>query len=231
MTDCHAGRDMRRAPGAVPNARRDRCHAARLDRLFDLRAAVRARASAFTARRAFRRTAAILIVSRCSRMPGDPLRPSRRPAGPGPGAAADWAASCESGHPGRALARVTMGSKPGEQATAGVLFGGGEPASAGRSAVSTVGAMTASTMAPAVRTRRVDGRDSSASVFGPGHSRESHWCLCRTRGERQWEPGQHWYFRRPCQHIIALRMGRIRIFNPAIRRVDPRLSIRSPVVV
>ena len=81
-----------------------------------------------------------------------------------------------------------MGSKPGGEATAGVLFGGGEPASAGRSAVSTVGAMTASTMAPAVRTRRVDGRDSSASVFGPEHSRESHWCLYRTLGNGDGNP-------------------------------------------
>ena len=58
-------------------------------------------------------------------------------------------------------------------ATAGGTGWAGDPASAACSTGSTAGAMTASTMAPAVKARRVDGRDSSASVVGPGHSRES----------------------------------------------------------
>ena len=80
-------------------------------------------------------------------------------------------------------------------ATAGGTGWAGEPASAACSTGSTAGAMTASTMAPAVKARRVDGRDSSASVVGPGHSRESHWTLtCRAFTavqRRQWEPGHN----------------------------------------
>jgi hypothetical protein len=76
---------------------------------------------------------------------------------------------------GARLTSVTIGVRAGVRTTAGVVLGGGGTlASAECSAISTVGAMTASAMAPAVSARRVDGRDSSASVFGPGHSRESH---------------------------------------------------------
>jgi hypothetical protein len=49
----------------------------------------------------------------------------------------------------------------------------------GGSTDSRTGVLTASARAPAARTRPVDGRDSEASEFGPGHSRESQFGAAR----------------------------------------------------
>jgi len=63
----------------------------------------------------------------------------------------------------------------------------------GGSTESRTGVLTASASAPAARTRPVDGRDSEASEFGPGLSRESPFVATDgaaatvvTRKRRQW---------------------------------------------
>jgi hypothetical protein len=71
-------------------------------------------------------------------------------------------------------AKAALAAKPDATATAETGGDAGLAASTACSAGSTAGAMTASAMAPAVSARRGDGQDSSASVVGPGHSRESH---------------------------------------------------------
>jgi len=118
---------------------------------------------------------------------------------------------------GRA-ARPMIGPKSAGSPTAGAATGGGAPAAAERSADSAIGAMATSTSAPAVRARRVDGRDSSASVIGPGHSRESHDAALPRRlspvEARQWEPGHIRQFRRPCQHTFGALLGETRRIGP-----------------